>query len=63
MLCSFIAKIELQAYRVARAFFKVASEMQRLPAYFDNPVNLSRVTSQQYMLIIAVFCCLYLVLG
>ena len=30
-------KSELQAYRVAGAFFRVADEMRRLTAYFDNP--------------------------
>ena len=31
-------KIELHAYRVARAHLRVADEIRCLPAYFDNPV-------------------------
>lgn len=31
-------KIELQAFRVAGALFRVDSEMRRLPANYDNPV-------------------------
>ena len=33
-----LLKIELQAYRVAGAFFRVAGEMRRLPAYYDISV-------------------------
>ena len=30
-------KIELEALRVVGAFFRVADEMRRLPAYFNKP--------------------------
>ena len=30
-------KIKLQAFRVGGAIFRIADEMRRLPAYFDNP--------------------------
>ena len=30
-------KIELQAFRVAPTFFRVADEICRLPSHFDNP--------------------------
>ena len=33
----FSVKIKLQALRVAGALIRVAGEMRRLPAYFDNP--------------------------
>ena len=32
-------KIELDAFRVAGTFFRVAGEMRRLLDYFDNPGN------------------------
>ena len=32
-----LMKTKLQAFRVANAIFRVADEMRRLPAYFDNP--------------------------
>ena len=35
-----LMKIKLQAFRVVGAFFRVADEMRRLPAYFDKPVEL-----------------------
>ena len=35
-----LLKVEPQAYKIAGAFFRVAGEMRRLPAYFDYPVKM-----------------------
>ena len=32
-------RTDLLTFRVTGAVFKIAGEMRRLPAYFDNPVN------------------------
>ena len=41
-------KIELQAYRVFGTFLRVAGEMRRLPAYFDNPVIVTTASCFPY---------------
>ena len=39
-------KIRLHAFRVAGTYFRVAGEMRRLPAYFDNPAKTKKRQSQ-----------------
>ena len=41
-------KVELQAYGVARTFFRIAGKMRRLAAYFDNPARSSLVDGQNW---------------